>query len=146
MKTNNLDKHHNQDNLETISNIFHELDKDNKDKYLNILEKHSKETARNFQYIILTFDDLLRITPESIKKIEQISEKKTLLMALKGASDDVRNFFFSSISQKSVKILAEEIEEMDMVPLKSIIDAQSEIINIVQIMAEKGEIIIKANK
>ena len=140
-----IDTVHHKNSLETIAAIFHSLDTENENKYMSILEQHAKEDAKKIKDLMFTFDDILKLTPQSVQKVVQIADQKKLLMALKGASEDIRNFFFSNISQRAVKMFVEEMEDMGMVKVRSALEAQSEIINMIKSMAAKGEIEIGMN-
>ena len=141
-----IDKPHHKNSLETIADIFHSLDKENENKYMSILEKHAKEAAKKIKDLMFTFDDILNLTPQSVQKVVQIVDKSKLLMALKGASEDIRHFFFSNISQRAVKMFVEEMEDMGMVKVRNVLAAQSEIINTIKSMAAKGEVEIGINE
>lgn len=73
-------------------------------------------------------------------------DKEKLGIALKGASDTLRDIFFSNMSERAGKILREEMEAMGPVRLKTVDEAQMAMVNIAKDLAAKGEIMIANNK
>jgi flagellar motor switch protein FliG len=63
-------------------------------------------------------------------------------MALKGASDQLKDLFFSNMSERAGKILREDMEAMGPVRLRDVDEAQSHLVNTAKDLASKGEIII----
>ena len=72
-------------------------------------------------------------------------EKDKLGLALKGATDSLRDVFFSNMSERAGKILREDMEVMGPVRLKDVDEAQMRMVNVAKDLANKGEIMI-ANK
>ncbi|CAN0546436.1 unnamed protein product [Laminaria digitata] len=63
-------------------------------------------------------------------------------MAMKGSSEEIRELFFSNMSERAGKILREDMEAMGPVRLKDVDEAQVEIVNMTKELAEKGELMI----
>ena len=68
-----------------------------------------------------------------------------MALALKGATDSLRDVFFSNMSERAGKILREDMEAMGPVRLKDVDEAQMRMVNVAKDLANKGEIMI-ANK
>ena len=67
-------------------------------------------------------------------------------MALKGASDVVRDIFFSNMSERAGKILKEDMDAMGPVRLRDVDEAQMAMVNVAKDLAAKGEIMLAGNK
>jgi flagellar motor switch protein FliG len=63
-------------------------------------------------------------------------------MALKGASDQLKDLFFSNMSERAGKILREDMESMGPVRLRDVDEAQAHLVNTAKELAAKGEIVI----
>ncbi len=73
-------------------------------------------------------------------------EKDKLPIALKGASESMRELFFSNMSERAAKILQEDMQTMGPVRLRDVDEAQSEMITVAKDLAERGEIVLVDNK
>ena len=73
-------------------------------------------------------------------------EKDKLGLALKGASETLRDLFFSNMSERASKLLREEMESMGPVRLKDVDEAQMMMVNTAKELAAKGEIMLADNK
>ncbi|HUO99074.1 MAG TPA: FliG C-terminal domain-containing protein, partial [Rhizomicrobium sp.] len=73
-------------------------------------------------------------------------EKDKLALALKGATDSLRDVFFSNMSERAGKILREDMEAMGPVRLKDVDEAQMRMVNIAKDLANKGEIMIASKQ
>ena len=76
-----------------------------------------------------------------LRKVEQ----DQLLLAMKGASEPIREFFFSNMSERAGKLLKDDLEVMGPVRLKDVDDAQTAMINTAKDLAAKGEIVVTKN-
>jgi flagellar motor switch protein FliG len=70
------------------------------------------------------------------------AEKDKLPIALKAASETMKDFFFSNMSERGGKLLKEEIASLGPVRLKDVEEAQSHIVSVAKDLAARGEIII----
>ncbi|HEY4985279.1 MAG TPA: FliG C-terminal domain-containing protein, partial [Bradyrhizobium sp.] len=95
--------------------------------------------------LMFTFEDLSKLDPGSIQTLLRNIEKDKLGLALKGATDGLRDTFFSNMSERAGKILREDMEAMGPVRLKDVDEAQMRMVNVAKDLAGKGEIMI-ANK
>ena len=73
-------------------------------------------------------------------------DKKGLALALKGASDQIRDLFFANMSVRSGKLLKDDMEPMGPVRLKDVDEAQSKMVNTAKDMAARGEIVLNKGK
>jgi flagellar motor switch protein FliG len=77
-----------------------------------------------------------------LQKVLRSVESQELAVALKAASDDVKNKIYRNMSQRAAEILKEEMEVLGSVRMKDVTDAQQKITRIIQDMERKGELII----
>ena len=95
---------------------------------------------------MFTFEDLAKLDPGSIQTLLRNVEKDKLGLALKGATDGLRDVFFSNMSERAGKLLREDMEAMGPVRLKDVDEAQMAMVNLAKELAAKGEIIIAEAK
>ncbi|MEY3197391.1 MAG: Flagellar motor switch protein FliG [Pseudomonadota bacterium] len=129
-----------RDSCEMIAEIFYNLDRGSESKYMSMLEDASPESAQKIRDLMFTFEDLVRLDSRGIQVLLTSVDKSKLSIALKGASKDVRDVFFRSMSQRAARIILEEIEAMGPVRVREVDEAQSEIVKVVKDLVDRGEI------
>jgi flagellar motor switch protein FliG len=95
---------------------------------------------------MFTFEDLGKLDPGSIQTLLRHVEKDKLALALKGATDSLRDVFFSNMSERAGKILREDMEALGPVRLKDVDEAQMRMVNIAKDLSNKGEIMIASKQ
>ena len=143
---NNLARTSRRDSDELLAEIFNYLDRNTENRFLSALEDRNRESAERIRALMFTFEDLANLDPGSIQTLLRNIDKDRLALALKGASDTLRDLFFSNMSERAAKILREDMEAMGPVRLRDVDEAQMEIVNKAKELAEAGEIILRDNK
>ncbi len=141
----NLARTAKRDSHEHMAEIFNNFDRQTESRFLTALEERSRDSAERIKALMFTFEDLAKLDPGSIQTLLRNVEKDKLGLALKGATDSLRDVFFSNMSERAGKILREDMEAMGPVRLKDVDEAQMRMVNIAKDLANKGEIMI-ANK
>ena len=95
---------------------------------------------------MFTFDDLIRLTPQAVQILLRAIEKDKLPVALKGASEKIREMFFKNMSERAGKILKDDIEALGPVRLRDVDDAQSGIVSLAKELAAQGALEIAESK
>lgn len=141
----NLARTAKRDAHEHMAEIFNNFDRQTEGRFITSLEERSRDSAERIKALMFTFEDLGKLDPGSIQTLLRHVEKDKLGLALKGATDTLRDVFFSNMSERAGKILREDMENMGPVRLKDVDEAQMRMVNIAKDLANKGEIMI-ANK
>jgi len=110
--------------------------------FLEKIENENPQLAASIRDLMFVFDDILLIDDTGISEILKRADKKTLTIALKGTSEELRNQFFRNMSSRAVEMMKEEMEFMGPVKLKDVEKAQHEIVEIVRQLEEEGVISI----
>ena len=143
---NNLARTSQRDSHESIADIFNYLDRNTETRFLTALEDRNRESAERIRALMFTFEDLSKLDPGGVQTLLRNVDKDKLAIALKGASDSLRDLFFSNMSERAAKILREDMEAMGPVRLRDVDDAQVEMVNRAKELAESGEILLSDNK
>ncbi|WP_138381305.1 flagellar motor switch protein FliG [Luteithermobacter gelatinilyticus] len=143
---NNLARTSRKDSHETIAEIFNFLDRSSETRFLTALEDRNRESAERVRALMFTFDDLQSLDSTGVQTLLRSIDKDRLGLALKGASEKLRDIFFSNMSERAAKILKEDMEAMGPVRLKDVDEAQMEIVNVAKDLADAGEIVLADNK
>jgi flagellar motor switch protein FliG len=135
-RTNRRDAH------ELIAEIFNSLDRNTETRFIAALEERNRDSAEKIKSLMFTFEDLQKLDSGAIQAVMRAAEKEKLPIALKGASDPLKDLFFSNMSERASKLLKEEIAGMGPVRLKDVEEAQSYLVSVAKDLAARGEIII----
>jgi flagellar motor switch protein FliG len=135
-RTNRRDSH------EMIAEIFNSLDRNTETRFLTALEERNRDSAERIKALMFTFEDLSKLDGTAIQAILRSAEKDKIPIALKGASETLRDLFFTHMSERAGKLLREEISAMGPVRLKDVEESQSYLVSIAKDLAARGEIVI----
>src|SRR5580658_1916940 len=107
-----------------------------------ILSKIKSESAGRIRALMFVFEDLSKLDPGGVQTLLRGVEKDQLGLALKGASDALREMFFSNMSERASKIMREDMESMGPVRLRDVDAAQMAMVQVAKDLAAKGEIML----
>ena len=141
----NLARTARRDSHEMMADIFNNLDRATENRFMTSLEERNREAAERIRQLMFTFDDLARVDAAGIQMLLRQVEKDQLGLALKGASDDVRELFFANMSERAGKMMQEDMEALGAVRLKDVDEAQAAIVSVAKALADSGEIVIAGN-
>jgi flagellar motor switch protein FliG len=135
-----------RDSHEMMADIFNSLDRSSEARLVAALEERNRDAADRIKALMFTFDDLKRLTPANVQILLRSVEKDKLPVALKGASDALRELFFGNLSERAGKMLREDIEMLGPVKLRDVDDAQAGIVAMAKDLAAQGVIEISEGK
>lgn len=138
----NLARTAKRDAHEQMAEIFNNFDRQTESRFITALEERNRDSAERIKALMFTFEDLGKLDPGSIQTLLRNIEKDKLGLALKGATDSLRDVFFSNMSERAGKILRDDMEAMGPVRLKDVDEAQMRMVNVAKDLANKGEIMI----
>jgi len=136
----NLARSTRRDAHEMMAEIFNNLDRQSEQRFIGALEERNREAAERIKSLMFTFDDLQRLTPSAVQTLLRSVEKDKLPLALKGASEKLRDLFFGNLSERASKMLREEIEALGPVKLRDVDEAQASIVAVAKELAAQGQI------
>ncbi|MEE8585975.1 MAG: flagellar motor switch protein FliG [Acidobacteriota bacterium] len=123
-----------------VAEIFNHMDRDISQSCLETIEHENPNMALAIRNNMFVFEDLLILGDREMRKIIQNIDKKVLVTALKGTSEDLKEHFFRNMSQRAVEMLKEDMDAMGPIRLKDAEQAQQEIVNTVREMDQSGAI------
>lgn len=138
----NLAKTQRRDSHEMMADIFNNFDRNTESKFMGYLEERDTESADRIRALMFTFEDLQKLDVAGVQTLLRSIDKDKLAVALKGASDTIKEMFFGNMSERASKILREDMEGMGPVRLKDVDEAQMIIVNKAKELAAKGELVI----
>lgn len=134
-----LSSHFNRgDNVNIVAEIFNNFSKDDENFFMGALRNKDPEAADKVAKAMFTFEDLLLVGEEGIQAIIKQVDNNTLVAALSGASDSIRNLFLNTMSQRVARMITDEIEIGARYSKKDILEAQNKVLKIVKkLMADE---------
>ena len=142
----NLSKSTRRDSHELIADIFNSLDRGTETRFMDALEDRNPESAERVKSLMFTFEDLVRVDSQGIQILLRNIDKDKLAIALKGASETIKELFFNNMSSRAGKIIKEDMEAMGPVRLRDVEEAQLYIVNTTKELSNSGEIVISEGK
>jgi flagellar motor switch protein FliG len=138
----NLARTSKRDSHEMMAEIFNSFDRQTENRFLGALEERNRESAERIRSLMFVFEDLKKLDPGGVQTLLRAVEKDQLGLALKGASDELRNLFFSNMSERAAKIMKDDMASMGPVRLRDVDAAQSGMVQVAKDLAQKGEIML----
>src|ERR1700757_2169496 len=142
----NLSQTRRRDAHEVMAEIFNNFDRQTETRFLTALEEDNRESAERIKALMFTFDDLIKLDPGSAQTLMRHIEKDKLAVALKGASEPIRQFFMSNMSTRAAKMLNDDMGALGPVRLRDVDEAQVLLVNLAKDLAAKGEIMLTKNR
>jgi flagellar motor switch protein FliG len=138
----NLARTSKRDSHEMMADIFNNFDRQTESRFIAALEERNRESAERIRALMFVFEDLNKLDPGGVQTLLRGVAKDQLGLALKGASDALREMFFSNMSERASKIMREDMESMGPVRLKDVDAAQMAMVQVAKDLAAKGEIML----
>jgi len=138
----NLSQTRQRDSHGMMAEIFNCFDRQTEGRFLSSLEETDWDAAERIKTLMFTFEDLQKLDKPSTQTLLRNVDQEILILAMKGANEAARDFFFSNMSERASKLMRDDLEVMGPVRLKDVDDAQSKMITTAKELASKGEITI----
>jgi flagellar motor switch protein FliG len=138
----NLARTSKRDSHEQMADIFNNFDRQTEYRFMEALEERNRESAERIRALMFVFEDLGKLDPGGVQTLLRAVDKDQMGMALKGASEQLRNLFLSNMSERAAKILKDDMAAMGPVRLKDVDGAQSRMVQIAKDLAQRGEIML----
>lgn len=136
----NLARSSRRDSHELMAEIFNNLDRATENRIMASLEEAAAESASRIRSLMFTFDDLRRLDAQGISVLLRAVEKDKLAIALKGASEPLRDMFLKNMSERAGRMLRDDIAALGPVRLRDVDEAQASIVALAKDLASQGEI------
>ncbi|AEI44343.1 flagellar motor switch protein FliG [Paenibacillus mucilaginosus] len=128
--------------ITSVVSILNGVDRGTERTILDSLEIQDPELAEEIKKRMFVFEDIVNIDDRSIQRIIRDIENADLQLALKVASEEVRESIFKNMSKRMAETFREEMEFMGPVRLRDVEEAQTRIVATIRRLEESGEIII----
>lgn len=125
-----------------LAEILNMIDGTSAEQIIEEIEENDPDLAEEIRQNMFVFDDIVLVDDRGLQKVLRSVESHELAVALKAATDEVKEKIFHNMSERAAEILKEEMEVSGAIRIKDVTDAQQKITKIVQDMERKGELVI----
>lgn len=125
-----------------LAELLNMIDGGTVEQIIDEIEENDPDMAEEIKAMMFVFEDIVLVDDKGLQKVLRNVESQELAVALKAASEEVKQKIFKNMSERAGEILKEEMEVTGAVRMKDVTDAQQKVTRIVQDMERKGELII----
>ncbi|MDW8095878.1 MAG: flagellar motor switch protein FliG [Aquificaceae bacterium] len=126
--------------------LLNMLDRDTTNKILAKLDEEDPYLSEKIKEKMFTFEDIRKLDNRAIVEILKAVDKSTLIIALKGAPEDIKEKFFANMSKKAADIMKEDMEALGPVRASEVEKAQKQVIQVIKNLADQGIIDISGGE
>lgn len=126
----------------TVAEILNQVDQNTENTIMTHLEEERPELSNEVRKLMFVFEDLLGVDDRSIRTILKEVNNDELTLALKSASEDMRNKVFTNLSERAADMIREDLETMGPTKLSDVEKAQQTILRIAKKLEAEGKIAI----
>jgi flagellar motor switch protein FliG len=129
--------------LERVAEVLNLTDRATEREILDGLAQENPELVEEIRKRMFVFEDVLLVDDKGVQQVLKEIDAQGLALALKTASDEVKEKFFRNMSERAVQVVLEEMEYMGPVRLRQVDAAQQRIAEVVRRLEEDGELSVR---
>jgi flagellar motor switch protein FliG len=130
--------------FQNVADLMNNIDSTTSGEILEAIEKEEASLAVSIRDLMFTFDDFLNVSEIQLRTVSGTVDKKILTLALKGASESLRNHFYQTMSSRAIEMMKEEAEMLGPVRAKEVAKAQLEVVAVARGLEREGKIVLKS--
>ena len=128
--------------VEPVAEILNSVDKATETRILTSIEETNPDLAEQIRELMFTFEDMALIDAKQMQIVMKDVDQADMVLALKTASDAVKELIFSSMSSRAAEMVQDDLENLGPAKLSDVEAAQQKIIKVVKKLEEDGSIVI----
>lgn len=128
--------------IRTAAEILNFMSGENETSVMNHLRSYDEDMAQKIMDEMFVFENIIDIDPRGIQILLREVQSESLIVALKGASQGLRDKIFKNMSQRAAEMLREDLEAKGPVRLSEVETEQKAILQIVRRLADEGQIVL----
>jgi flagellar motor switch protein FliG len=130
--------------VKTAAEIINLLGTPVETSVLDFIREADAELAQQIQDNMFTFDDLMRLDDKGIQALLKEAQSDSLVVALKGATPELRDRIFKNMSSRAAETLKEDLDSRGPVRLSEVENEQKELLKVVRRLAEEGQLVLSS--
>ena len=132
--------------VKAVADLLNNIDQEATKSILASIEQDNEPLATSIRNLMFTFEDFLDVQDTGLRELLGQLDKKSLAVALKGASEDLKNHFFKGMSSRAVEMLKEDMEAMGPIRSRDVQAAQHEAVTVARKLEAEGKIALKSEQ
>ncbi len=128
--------------MDAVVELLRKVDLQTEKVILDGLEKTDPDTANEIKKRMFVFDNITLLDDRSIQRVLREIDAKALSMALKGASDEVRERIITNMSERAGKMIEDDMAALGPVRMRHVEEAQAQIVATIRQLEEAEEIFV----
>jgi len=124
--------------VRAVAELMNRLERGLSQSVLDSIEQDAPDLAVSIRNLMFVFEDIASVDDSAIREIIQRADKKTLSIALKGATEEIKDRFFSNMSKRAATMMQEEIDVLGAVRLRDVERSQQEVVAVARKLEEEG--------
>ena len=126
--------------VEPVAEILNSVDKATETRILSSIEETNPDLAEQIRELMFTFEDMALIDAKQMQLVMKDVDQADMVLALKTASDAVKELIFSSMSSRAAEMVRDDLENLGPAKISDVEAAQQKIIKVVKKLEEAGTI------
>ncbi|RBN35064.1 flagellar motor switch protein FliG [Lawsonia intracellularis] len=128
--------------VQSVAEILNAVDRATEEEVLAEIEEDSAQMAEDIRNLMFVFEDIKGLDDRSIREVLKETSNEELTLALRGASDELKECIFRNMSERGANMVREELEFMGPTKLSDVEQAQQNIVKIVRRLEGEGKVTI----
>ncbi|HQY89925.1 MAG TPA: flagellar motor switch protein FliG, partial [Tepidisphaeraceae bacterium] len=128
--------------VNTVAEMLNLADRSTEKAIMEGLEAEDPDLVEGIRRLMFVFEDVLKVNDKGIQSVLKEIENDTLALALKTASDELKQKIFKNMSERAVQLIQEDMQFMGPVRVSDVEGAQQKIVDVVRRLEDAGEIVI----
>ncbi|WP_144395173.1 flagellar motor switch protein FliG [Pleionea sediminis] len=126
--------------VKKVADIMNFLDTNVESTLIENIKEVDEDLGQQIQDLMFVFDNLIDIDDRGIQSLLREVSTDTLVLALKGSDEDIKEKIFNNMSKRAAELMKDDLEAMGPVKVSEVENAQKEILTVARRMADAGEI------
>lgn len=128
--------------VRTAAEILNFVSTAHESSVIENIKQYDEDLAQQIMDEMFVFDNLAEVDDQGIQLLLREVQSESLVIALKGAPDEVREKIFKNMSKRAVEALKEDLEGKGPVRISEVEAEQKEILKVLRQLAESGQIVL----
>ena len=128
--------------VDYVADVMNHVDRSNEKRIFDELDKRNPELSKSIRDKMFVFENILDMDDRSVQRFIRDCDAKDIVYALKSASDEMQQIFFTNMSKRMAETVRADLEITTNVRMKDVEEAQQRIVNIIRRLEDAGEVII----
>jgi flagellar motor switch protein FliG len=127
---------------QTVAEILNQVDQATENSILSKIEEDKMELANEIRKLMFVFEDLIHVDDRGVRAILKEVNNEELTLALKTASDEMKDKVFANLSERAAEMIKEDLEVMGPVKLADVEKAQQAVLRVAKKLESEGKVVI----